>query len=311
MADGGKAMSELEDFKSKFDEEGHFRDCDGTLNVVFAMKGGARFPGKLHFSNGLCARAEMEAGGEWGHPDNSPIDGIRFLLDFGDEKLHGVAIDQGRVIHIDVATRPLAKRDFLGNFRIARNLFVHPQRVQAGSARVDTADIADTLARTAIWLTPKSVAGFNAADFPELGPVRQAELQTAVQNFLAVATQVPADKPATQEQYGNASVALARILEILTPYLPVPDEAEQVAAALRSVDFPPWVVNWDYELASDSDGTSAVWVKVFADEQAVPKTQLGRAASELTSQVRQALNNHQIRRWPYIRLSTALEHKVG
>jgi hypothetical protein len=303
-------MSELEDFRSKFDESGRFRDCDGTLSVVFSMKGGARFPGKLHFSNGLCARAEMDGGGEWGHPDNSPIHGIRFLLDFGDERLHGVAIDQGRVIHVDEATRPLAKRDFLSNFRIARNLFVHPQRIEIGSTRVDTAATAETLARAAIWLTPKSVAGFNAADFPELGAGRQAELQTAVQNFLAVATHVPADKPATKEQYGNASVALARILEILKPYLPVPDEGEKVATALRSVDFPPWVVNWDYELASDSDGTAAIWVNVFADEQAVPKTQLGRAASELTSKVRQALNSHQIRRWPYIRLSTALEHKV-
>ena len=132
-----------------------------------------------------------------------------------------------------------------------------------------------------------------------------------MQIFLAVATQVPADKPATKEQYGNACVAFARILEILAPYLPVPDEAEQVETAIRSVDFPSWVVNWDYELASDSDGTSAVWVNVFADEQAIPKTQLGRAASELTSKVRQVLDRHEIDRWPYIRLRTALEHKVG
>ncbi len=303
-------MSQLDDFKSKFDEEGRFRNRDGTQSVVFAMKGGGRFPGKLQFSNGLCVRAEMEGGGDWGHPDNSPIHGIRFLLDFGDERLHEVAIDQGRVIQLDEAKSPLAKRDFLGNLRVARNLFVHPQRVEADSASVDTAAIADNLVRAAIWLTPRSVAGFNADDFPELGSVRQAELQTAVQSFRAVATQVPADKPATREQFGNARIAFARILEILAPYLPVPDEAERVEAALRSVDFPPWVVNWDYELASDSDGTSAIWVNVFADEQAVPKAQLGRAASELTSKVRQALDSHQIRRWPYIRLRTALEHKV-
>jgi hypothetical protein len=304
-------MSAVDDFKSKFDEEGRFRDHDGTLSVVFATKGGGRFLGKFHFSHGLCVRAEMEGGGDWVHPDSSPIHGIRFLLDFGDERLHGAAIDQGRVIHLDEATRPLAKRDFLANFKIARNLFVHSQPVEVDRATVNTVAFADALARAAIWLTPKSVAGFNAADFPELGLVRQAELQTAVQNFLAAATQVPADKPATKEQHGNASVAFARILEILAPYLPVPEEAEQVEAALRSVDFPPWVVNWDYELDSDSDGTAAVWVNVFVDEQALPKTQLGRAASELTSKVRQALDSHQIRRWPYIRLRTALEHKVG
>ncbi len=304
-------MSAVDDFKSKFDEQGRFRDGDGTLSVVFATKGGGRFRGNLHFSNGLCVRAEMEGGGDWAHPDNSPVHGIRFLLDFGDERLHGAAIDQGRVVQLDEAQRPLAKRDFLANFRIARNLFVHSRPVEADRATADSAATADILARAAIWLTPKSAAGFNAADFPELGLGRQAELQTAVQNFLAVATQVPADRPATKEQYGNASVAFARILEILAPYLPVPDEAEQVETALRGVEFPSWVVNWDYELASDSEGTSAVWVDVFADEQVIPKAQLGRAASELTSKVRQALDSHQIHRWPYIRLRTALEHKVG
>ena len=118
-------MSQLDDFTSKFDEAGRFRDCDGTLNVVFAMKGGGRFPGKLHFSTGLCVRAEMEGGGDWGHPDNSPIHGIRFLLDFGTGTLHGAAIDQGRVIQLGEVKNALAKRDFPANLRIARNLFVH------------------------------------------------------------------------------------------------------------------------------------------------------------------------------------------
>ena len=77
-------MSAVDDFKCKFDEEGRFRESDGTLNVVFATKGGGRFPGKLHFKGGLCVRAEMEGGGDWGLPDNSPIHDIRFLLDFDD-----------------------------------------------------------------------------------------------------------------------------------------------------------------------------------------------------------------------------------
>jgi hypothetical protein len=311
MTDGDWAMSELDDFQRKFDEEGRFRGREGMLKVVFAMRSGPRFPGELHFRDGLCARAEMDRGGHWGQPDGLPIHGIRFLLDFGDEKLHGIRIDQGRVFPLHEVKDPWARRDFLGRFRVARNLFVHPQRGEVGGERVDAGASVDTLARSAIWLTPKSVAGFEAADFPELGPVLQAELQTAVQNFLAVATQVPADKAATKEQYGAAGAAFARILEILTPYLPVSDEAEQVEAALRTVELPSWVVNWDYELDNDSDGIPSVWVKVFADDQAMPRTQLGRAANELTSKVRQALSSHQVRRLPYLRMSTALEHKVG
>jgi hypothetical protein len=48
--------------------------------------------------------------------------------------------------------------------------------------------------------------------------------------------------------------AFARMLAILQPYLPTPREGEQVEEALKGVDFPPWVVNWDYELGSDEDG---------------------------------------------------------
>ncbi len=305
-------MSTTDDFMNTFDAEGHFRDRDGTLKVVFATKGGRRFPGQLHFKNGLCMRAEMEGGGDWANPDYSPINGVRFLLDFGDEHLHATIIDDGRVVHLDDETKvPSSKRGFLANFRVARNLVVHSRQVDAATGNVETTPVSESLARAAIWLTPKSVAGFNAADFSELGPAKQAELLAAVQSFKAVADQVPSDKPATKEQYGNASVAFARILEILKPYLPIPDEGRRVEEALRNVEFPSWVVNWDYELASDSDGVAAVWVNVFADERAVPSSQLGRAASELTSKVRQALNNHEIHRWPYIRLRTAKEHKVG
>lgn len=304
-------MSALDEFRDNFDSEGRFLARNGSLDVVFATKGGGRFSGKLHFVNGLCISAEMAAGGGWANPDDSPIHGIRFLLELGDEILHGVAIDQGRLISIDEPKRSTSKRDFLLNFRVARNLFVHSHQVEAVNATIDATAISSTLARAAIWLTPKSVAGFDAADFTELGRERQAELLAAVQSFETVARQVPSDKPPTLEQYGNAIVAFVKIMAILEPYLPVHDESRQVESALRDVEFPSWVVNWDYELADDSEGVAAAWVNVFADEQAVPKGQLGRAASELTSKVRQAFDAKEILRWPYIRMKTALEHKAG
>src|SRR5205823_5336662 len=186
-------------------------------------------------------------------PDESPLHGVRFLLNFGNDRLYGVAVDHGRVLPLDeTPARSGGKRDFLANFRIARNLFVHG-KVVAGNPALDAAAIERTLARAAIWLTPKSVSDFNAADFSELGASRQQELLSAVQSFLAVAREVPSDRPATAEQYGNAAVAFGKILTILEPYLPLPDEGRSVEAALRTVKFPAWVVNWDYELGSDAD----------------------------------------------------------
>jgi hypothetical protein len=252
----------------------------------------------------------MEHGGDWVLPNETPLIGIRFLLHFGEEKLYGIAIDEGKIISLDVVPGPSSKRDFLSNVRVARNLFVHP-RVESDKTSVAATANQGALSRADIWLTPKSVAGFNAADFPELGLDRQQELQAAVQSFLAVATQVPADRPATAEQFGNASVAFAKIRQILGPYLSLPDEARNIEKALRAVDFPAWVVNWDYEIGSDSDGTAVVWVIVFVDEQTVPGMRLGREAAELTTKVRQAFANFKIDRWPHIRLSTAVGHKAG
>ena len=304
-------MSGVNDLKTRFDSEGRYRDQDGSIPVVFATKGGGRFAGTLDFRDGVCVRAAMQGGQAWVHSDSVPIDGLQFLLDLGTVSPYAIALDKGCVVFRDEPSRTSSKRDFLLDLRVARNLFVHPRKVEADSSTVDSDAVAALLTRAAIWLTPKSVAGFQEADFPELGLTRQAELLSAVQRFRAIADQVPADKPATREQFEGASDAFATILQILGPYLPVPDEAREVEAALRNVEYPPWKVNWDYAFASDSDGVAAVWVTVFVDENAVPLDRLGSSASELTAKIRQAFDNRQIQRWPYLRLRTAQEHKVG
>ncbi len=200
------------------------------------------------------------------------------------------------------------KQEFLDNFRVARNLFAHP-RVEADSPQIETGAIAQTLARAAIWLTPKSVKGFDAADFAELGPDRQKELQGAYNAFLNVAKQVPPDEPATEEQFSNAAGAFARMIAILHPYLPSPDEGKGVARILKSMILPPWVVNWNYELGSDDDGAPAVWINLYADrKQAAPK-EFAQYASQLTQELLGTLSEKNIKRWPYVRVRTTAEHK--
>ena len=76
----------------------------------------------------------------------------------------------------------MAKQEFLENFRVARNLFLH-NRFATQAQQASSKAPADKFARAAIWLTPKSVKGFDAADFAELGPDQQAELSAAVQEF--------------------------------------------------------------------------------------------------------------------------------
>ncbi len=204
----------------------------------------------------------------------------------------------------------MSKMDFLDNLRLARNLIVHG-RVTADSRHLDPAAFKDALARAAIWLTPSAVGGFDAGDFKELGAAKQGALASAVQEFQRLATQVRPDAPATRQHIVEATAVLEKILTILANYLPSHEEASRIQATLASLDFPEWVLNWDFEVGSDPDGVPAVWVTLYADENSIPPDQFGKRALEMIPKLRSALTAAGLRRWPYIRMRTALEHRTG
>jgi hypothetical protein len=302
-------MSAADNFLKLFDEQGRYKNGDGEVGVIYLTRSGTEYPGKFRFKNGLLVGAEMVGAGAWGSRDESPLDGLKFLLQFQGEKPRAVFVEQGRVVHnFEVPDRG-SKEVFLANFRVARNLFSHP-RAETDSPIFDPASISDALTRGALWLTPNSVAGFNPADFPELKADRQTALQSAVQAFKAIASQVPAGMAPTKDQYGNAAGAFIAILNILRPYVSDPEESRNVERALRNVQFPPWVVNWDYELGTSEDGDAAVWVNVFAEGN-VARSDYGRFGTQIIPMIREALEAEGVRRWPYIRLRTAMEFQTA
>jgi hypothetical protein len=303
-------MWAIEDFRRLFDEGGRYRDGSGTLPVTFVTNKGSRFAGKFSFQDGLCIRAEMDGSAPWSYPDNSPLSGVQFTLLLDPETTLTVQVDQGRIAHHYVPEVKTSKQDFLTNFRMARNLFFH-SRVYTDSTSLDQDSIKRMVVRAALWLTPKSVAGFNAAHFPELGTDRQLELQRLVKEFREIATNVPPNKPATGDQYDSATLVFMKLIQILDPYLFSPQEGEEVEEALKKVDFPPWAVNWDYELGSDPDGSPSVLVTIFVDDESLPRRELGRFASSMTSKIRVALNEVGSQRWPNIIVRTGVEHKAG
>ncbi len=303
-------MSARIDFEKEFDENGRFRAGEGEVNVVFASKGGLRFKGQLFFKGGVCVRASMDMGGDWGTPGDTPLHGIHFLFDLGEEFPAEFATDQGRLIPVNTLKRRFTKREFLHNFRVARNLYAHSCHVDTGNFSLEPTVPASITARSAIWLTPRSVSGFDAADFAELGPESQVELQTAVRDFLSVTTQVSAGNPVTNEQLRGASAAFTVMDRILQPYLSLSGETKEIESVLQNVQFPPWVLNWDFELANDSDDVSSVWINLFVDEQNLPRARLGREVSEITNQLRNTFVTFSIDRWPYVRVRTAHEHMV-
>jgi hypothetical protein len=204
----------------------------------------------------------------------------------------------------------MSKQEFLNNLRASRNLFGHP-RVQADGPALDPQRLEKMIALAAIWLTPRSVKGFNAEDFRELGSERQQELQDATSEFLRVAQEVSPTEPASPPQLRAARSAFARVLAILEPYLPMPEEGARVEETLRDMHFPSSVVNWDYELGSDQDGGPAVWVNLYVDESIAPRRELGRLVSRITSEIHAALSAAGINRWPYVRVRTVVEYKTA
>src|SRR5262249_48481527 len=67
--------------------------------------------------------------------------------------------------------------------------------------------IAKTLHRAALWLTPKIVEHYDPAEFRDLSPDLQEGLTSSVDNFRTIAATVPADQPATAEQFSRGEEA--------------------------------------------------------------------------------------------------------
>ena len=202
-----------------------FRDHEGTLNVVFAMKGGGRFPGKLHFSNGLCVRAEMDGGGDW--VPRTILRSTAFVSSW-------ISVTKGcmgpRSPRDESFPRrreeSYGKRDFLGNFRIARNLFVHSQRVEPDRASFNSPPLR-TASNAQQSRSPLNQSPGSTQPISGTGSGRQSELQNAVQIFWRWRRRCLPTSPPRRNSTAMPGSPSQGYFEILAPYLPVPDEAER------------------------------------------------------------------------------------
>ena len=202
----------------------------------------------------------------------------------------------------------MAKHDFLTSLRTARNLFTH--RVQTDHPSLDPQQLEGQLSRAAIWLTPSTVKGFDIREFPELPPDRRTELKDSVEQFLHVAKQVHSTSPATKEQIQEGMSAFQRMLLLFQSYLPAQGEIKQVRGALETVQFPDFVLSWDFELGADSTGDPAVWVWVIVKDDATDRPDFTRLSTAVERKIREALNDAKVGRWPFVRFRTASEQRA-
>jgi len=178
------------------------------------------------------------------------------------------------------------------------------------SPKLDANRIEAILRHADIWLTPKSVAGYEEADFEFLSEEERYRLTACVDNFLEIAKQVPPDQPATQEQVEAALPAFRCLLEILRPDKYGDVEALEIGKRVEqrlAGQLPEWVNDLRFETGEDSNGDPAIWVWIeIADYAAQPDnfSQNTRQAREL---LQSCLRKLGVPRWPYVRFRTASE----
>lgn len=96
----------------------------------------------------------------------------------------------------------MAKNDFFQNVRRAVG-FVAPRAV-ADNPYTKPHEIERALRGATIWLTPRSVEGFDPRDFGELSPNDRDNLATSVESFVDIARKVDLKKPATADEVDRA-----------------------------------------------------------------------------------------------------------
>jgi hypothetical protein len=151
-------------------------------------------------------------------------------------------------------------------------------RVETDSARLDPISHEEAIRNAVIWLSPASVAGFNASDFRFLPDEDQRRLEDAVEEFRKVAEKVPAQGPAKKAQIERASRFLNEIVTLLQCDKYYHAEEFQAAKIAATTNRPAWVVDVETALDEDASGepVGRFWV-IATDEAANAPTFVGEA----------------------------------
>lgn len=106
------------------------------------------------------------------------------------------------------------REEFILDVRRSARALQQPD-VEADSERVDTDAVSRILDRAALWLSPKVVALYAPEDFADCQSEQQQRLRLAVDGFREIARQVPANQPATVEQFTAGAERFRELIKVL------------------------------------------------------------------------------------------------
>ncbi len=198
--------------------------------------------------------------------------------------------------------------DFWLNLRAAVQFLIPP--VFAEPASQDVPDLEQKLQSATGWLAPRSVDDFDPQDFAFLAPADLDRLQRRVEAFRQVASQVPADQPATPEQLAPASAAVAEIVRLLRPHLFPTFETFKIQYRLEQElrgKLPRWVEDFVCETGVDVGDDPALWVWLYVSQEAVDNDLVVKEGQQVRAVALSAVRRLRIDRWPYVRFQSRAE----
>lgn len=178
------------------------------------------------------------------------------------------------------------------------------------SPKLDATRIEAMLRGAHIWLTPKSVEGYEESDFGFLSVDERARLTQGVNDFVAVARQVPPDQPATDEQVQTALPAFRCVLEVLRPDKYGDVEALTIGKRIEqhlAGNLPDWVNGLRFETGDDANGDPAIWIWVEVADAAAKADVFSKNTKQVREIIEKSLRKLGIQHWPYVRFRTSSE----
>jgi hypothetical protein len=155
-----------------------------------------------------------------------------------------------------------------------------------------------------MWLTPRSMGGFDPNDFAFLDEETRTALQEGVERFRAVADRMPRKKPPRRELLEEGRAALRPIVDLLQPLEYVDGESFRTRILLQRElrgKLTRWVTGISCRTGIDLTDDPAIWIQVDVTDAAVDRKLIDKKGQEIDDEIKEAYWRIGGRRYLYIR----------
>ena len=202
----------------------------------------------------------------------------------------------------------MSVRDFW--VRVRTGMRSLAQRTTVDSPRLDAGIIERALRETALWLTPRSVAGFNEADFTFLPDAERTRLTQLVTEFRLVASRVKPTAHPSDDEVARALPLFRDIVGMLEFDRYGDAEAYHIGKQIERaiVDSrPAELAELRFFTGADNTGDPSIWIWAILKDEAAAKAVFGRITRSIRELLTEAANEATSTLWPYVGFRTVSE----